>query len=208
MSKGSAFEREVCRILSFWVSDGKRDDIFYRSQASGARFTARRKSGKDTAFQGGDVCFSDPEGYLLCSNWSIEIKTGQGWKTRVRDENGKIVKKLQERWDVMDVIDSHQKKTTLEIMWEQCERDAGLTSREPILIFRRNLRSPCIMIKREYYNRLAEYYGEFPGDVIVLSGPQRYAMIIMLLKNFTEWIPDVSLFLNQKGRPKLKRRQS
>jgi hypothetical protein len=49
MAKGSSFEREIAKLLSLWWSEGMRDDVFYRSHASGGRFTMRRKSGKDTA---------------------------------------------------------------------------------------------------------------------------------------------------------------
>jgi hypothetical protein len=47
-------------------------------------------------------------------------------------------------WDILDLIDSQQKKTQLEDFWDQCTRDAKLTNRIPVLIFRRNNRSPCI----------------------------------------------------------------
>ena len=55
MAKGPSFEREVCEKLSLWWTDGKRDDVFMRTSGSGGKATARRKKGKDTPFQGGDI---------------------------------------------------------------------------------------------------------------------------------------------------------
>ena len=141
MAKGGNFEREISKALSLWWTNGKREDVFYRSQASGGRFTMRRKTGKDTALQGGDITASDSIGEPLIKQWSIECKTGYGKKTD----------KGISRWDVLDLIDSQQKETVLEKMWAQCRRDALLTKREPILIFRRNGRKPCVMLNFRYF---------------------------------------------------------
>jgi len=74
--KGSQFERDVCRQLSLWWSNGTNDDIFWRTQTSGARATVRDKQGKRTFGQYGDVQATDPIGQPLLNNLSIEIKRG------------------------------------------------------------------------------------------------------------------------------------
>src|SRR3990172_3169984 len=133
MSKGGGAEREVSTLLSNWWIEG-RDDIFWRSDSSGARFTQRKKAGKDTANQGGDITASDSVGEKLIKNWNIEIKSGYSSKTKVLDIKGNE-KTLLNRWDVLDILDSSQKDPVLLKMWAQCKRDADLTHREPILIF-------------------------------------------------------------------------
>jgi hypothetical protein len=180
MAKGGNFEREVAVLLSKWWSDGKRDDIFYRSQASGGRFTSRRKVGKDTALQGGDITASDPIGEPLMKKWSIEIKTGYGKKT----DSGIV------RWDLLDFMDSRQKAPVLQKMWEQCYRDAELTLRQPILIFRRNGRTPCIMFTKDYFLWLEQCFGFYYGDYVQISADV-FVCMIMPLTNFFEWIPDI-----------------
>ena len=85
MSKGGTYEGEIAKLLSKWWTEGERDDIFWRSDASGARFTQRKKSGKDTANQAGDLTFSDSIGEILIKNWNIEIKTGYAGKSKVKD---------------------------------------------------------------------------------------------------------------------------
>ena len=177
-AKGGNFEREVARELSLWWTNGKREDVFYRTNSSGGRFTMRRKSGKDTSSQGGDIGFTDPIGKPLTDKWSIEVKTGYGTKTK----SGIV------RWDVLDFLDSSQKEIVLEKMWKQSERDAELTEREPILIFRRNGRKACIMMRWICWQLLPHIYE--PGSIksIIWEGN-----IILLLKDFFEYV-DVKKF--------------
>lgn len=179
--KGGSFEREIAVKLSLWWSGGKRSDIFYRSQASGGRFTVRRKTGKDTALQGGDITASDPVGEPLIKVWSIECKTGYGKKTD----------KGISRWDILDLIDSRQKETVLEKMWAQCVRDAELTNRQPILIFRRNGRKPCVMLWELYWNAIVE---SFDQRRIIMDG-----LTIMPFNVFLETVSP-SFIKNKKSR--------
>jgi hypothetical protein len=187
MAKGGSFEREIATLLSLWWSDGERSDIFYRSHASGGRFTMRRKSGKDTANQGGDITCSDSVGEPLIKEWSIEIKTGYGKKT----DSG------ISRWDVLDFLDSRQKEPVLQKMFDQSRRDAVLTDRIPILIFRRNGRTPCIMFYKSYYEELVGYFGHYEGDCITYRIHNLFH-IIMPFQNFMEWIPDLRSALCSK----------
>jgi hypothetical protein len=186
MAKGGNFEREVFAEMSRWF--GGRDDIFYRSNASGARFTSRKKRGKDTAYQSGDMTFTDPVGKTLCDCWSVECKTGYGVKK----------KDLMKRWDILDFLDSRQEKPVLQKMWEQCVRDADLANKEPILIFRRNNRGKCIMFRTSYLLFLQNYFGDYLLQHIIIRVEMN--CVIMPLQVFFEWIPDI--------RPALTKRKS
>src|SRR5215216_6431446 len=42
--KGPQWEREVCRALSLWVTNGERVDVFWRSAMSGGRATVHNRS--------------------------------------------------------------------------------------------------------------------------------------------------------------------
>ena len=75
-SKGYPFEREVCKKLSLWWTNGKRDDVFWRTSGSGARATSRTKKKQETFGQYGDVQATDPIGQPLIDAFTIEIKRG------------------------------------------------------------------------------------------------------------------------------------
>lgn len=108
-SKGNEFERYVSKKLSMWISGGARDDLFWRTQSSGGRYTQRSKSGKETIHQEGDVAstcsdtefFSDLF-YVECKHyndinlWSIFTGKGSlyGWCKEYlarSKESGKIL---------------------------------------------------------------------------------------------------------------------
>jgi len=72
-AKGSAFEREVCKLLSLWVSDGKDEDLFWRSAMSGGRSTVAHKKGR-VVRQSGDITAVAPAGHALTDHWHIECK--------------------------------------------------------------------------------------------------------------------------------------
>lgn len=76
MGKGSNFERQVCKELGLWWTNGERDDVFWRSSNSGGRATVRGRQGKKTYGQAGDVAAVDPIGEPLLKFVTIEIKRG------------------------------------------------------------------------------------------------------------------------------------
>jgi hypothetical protein len=136
----------------------------------------RRKSGKDTALQGGDITASDPIGEPLIKVWSIECKTGYGKKTD----------KGISRWDVLDLLDSTQKETVLEKMWIQCCRDAKLTNRTPILIFRRNGRKACVMLDYNYWITKANYKFVLENQIQIKNADDGSTKILLPLIVFLD----------------------
>lgn len=105
MAKGSVFEREICKELSLWITSGERDDIFWRTAGSGGRATMRKKSGKTTANQEGDVCATDPIGQPLVNIVTIELKKGYN------------------SWNIKELIDTKKKNMLLADFWDQCRRE-------------------------------------------------------------------------------------
>lgn len=71
--KGSKFERQICKALSLWVSNGEKTDVFWRSAMSGGRATVHARKGTKIR-QAGDICAVAPEGNNLCDTWFIECK--------------------------------------------------------------------------------------------------------------------------------------
>lgn len=84
MPKGPAFEREICKEISEWWSNGEEDDVFWRTHGSGARATSRSKSGKKTSGQHGDICAVDSRGVALTKLITFSLKRGYA-KTTIGD---------------------------------------------------------------------------------------------------------------------------
>lgn len=83
--KGSEFERETCRLLSLWWSNGRHDDLFWRTATSGARATARAKKGKKTRSHAADICATDEVGLPLTRYVCLELKKGFHGGATVQD---------------------------------------------------------------------------------------------------------------------------
>jgi len=193
MAKGGSFENEVCKVLSLWISQSERDDIFRRSVSSGAQFTQRRKSNKDTAYQGADITFADPIGEPLIKKWSIECKTGYGGKSKKTIKGTDVSYIEEKRWDVLDFLDSKQKEPTLQKMWNQCKRDAELTLRRPVLIFRRNHREKCVVVEQSYFIFLRDYFGKEPNRLQISL--KHDVLCVFSLEDFLNWAEDISCIL-------------
>lgn len=81
-SKGNKFEREICKLLSRWWTEGKQEDVFWRSASSGAIGTTRHKAGKKShKHYYGDVMAVDPIGKPLTDIFNIELKRGYNQHT-------------------------------------------------------------------------------------------------------------------------------
>ena len=68
--KGSSYEREICRLLSLWWTEGVSDDYFWRTAGSGAMAKTRSKVGKKTHGHYGDIQAVHPDGEPLIRVWS------------------------------------------------------------------------------------------------------------------------------------------
>ena len=97
--KGSAFERDVCKKLSLWISHDEREDIFWRSAMSGGRATvAMRDRNTKLSSQAGDISLVDPLGAEFITRFMIECKFYKDLQLAVALTKGKG--KLIEFWNV------------------------------------------------------------------------------------------------------------
>lgn len=72
--KGSAFEREIAEKLSRWVSNGEKEDCFWRSATSGGRATVARKRGRLLQSQTGDLSAIHSLGEPFLNQFYLELK--------------------------------------------------------------------------------------------------------------------------------------
>lgn len=71
--KGSAFEREIGRGLSLWLTHGERGDLFSRNVGSGSRFTIAEKAGRELA-QAGDLMAAHHLAFDFMDRFIVEAK--------------------------------------------------------------------------------------------------------------------------------------
>jgi hypothetical protein len=75
-SKGNSFERQLCKDLSLWWTNGENDSVFWRTSGSGGRATSRHSRSKRTKNQYGDVCVVDAIGQPFIDLFVVEAKRG------------------------------------------------------------------------------------------------------------------------------------
>ena len=180
--KGNNFQWEICKKLSLSVSD--KDDIFQPTPSSGARGTQRKKTQETQVTQHGDITYENPIGKPLIDIWSIECKTGYG-KTR-KTKTGVT----KTNWCFLDCIEGDSDNPVFLDFWLQTLEDAEASNREPVLIFRRNNKQPCIVFTHKYwFNSLMGYHPSFKlfqydNITLNISGEK---LITISFKDFLDW---------------------
>ena len=179
-SKGSAFEREVCKRLSLWWTqdedDGSRDDVFWRTSNSGGRATTRGKSGKKTKNQYGDVGATDLMGQPLLDLVTIEIKRGYNSSTiaDLLDKPLGAAKQRYEEWIEKIIKTSEEAKTPY---W--------------LLITRRDRRETIIVLLDDFGRKLCNFGGTIPMlrfDILVGKPEHRRSVIAVPLIDFLDQV--------------------
>lgn len=132
-SKGSAWEREICKILSKWINGTIKPYVFWRGHGSGAMFSMDHDVGDTFS---GDIYAIRDEGKFFTSIFSIELKNGYPSVS----------------------IDKHlkcNKSDELREFWIQSCRDAVQSNKEPLLIYKKKgLPTPWICFPENAYQKI------------------------------------------------------
>ena len=134
-NKGSQFERIICKKLSLWISEGQREDIFWRSAMSGGRATVQYKKGISNKSQVCDISAIDPLGEKLLKNYVIECK---------------FYKNLH----LENLVYNTSKKGIISF-WKETKQKAIESNKYPILIARQNNKRDIICFpinKGKFFN--------------------------------------------------------
>ena len=172
-SKGSAFERKICKMLSLWFTENVRDDIFFRSASSGAMATQRFKKGKTTSGQTGDITSTNSEGIEFINKFSIELKSYKDFS--------------------LDFL-VYKNKSLIHDWWNQCKGDAERENKSPLLIIKKNSRPEILIFRCSLYTQIfEEYFGFIEFEKYIKGFINEDAVIIMKLSDFFEYINPVAL---------------
>ena len=184
-NKGSSFEREICKTLSLWWTDGSRDDVFWRTAGSGGRATNRARTGRSTAGAEGDLTATDPIGTVLLRLCCFELKRGYN------------------KVNPLDVIErrSNTKPCILEDFWQQAVTSCMQSKAHfPVVIFKRDQKRTSIVCDRSMLLALASYLGPDRSPKIQMRIGTHNAVIM----RFEDWIdyitPDsIKVFAKELG---------
>jgi len=140
MKKGGPFEREMATELSYWWTDGERDDTIWRTQGSGGRAKTRSKTGLETKYQYGDLSPTDPIAIPLFDYFLFECKRG-------------YTKDI----DVLSILDNlpTRRPTIILDWWLEAIIDKKLGNRKEImLLIKRDAHQTVVTISRTLFSKL------------------------------------------------------
>ena len=191
MAKGGGFEGEISKEFSLYLTHMKSEDGVWRTESSGARATQKQKAKQ--AFirpdMFGDITYTMPETKYWFDIFSIECKTGYAKKTKSKKKKSTTVT----MWSLLDLVDSQQKMAMFHEFWNQCLNDAIESNREPMLIFRRNRRTPCITMHNDIFAGFMARFGNPGVNTINVNGDFCYLPVtIMNLRHFLNWTEAIS----------------
>lgn len=126
IAKGASFERDLCKSLSLWLSDGARKDLFTRNAGSGGAFTNNLARGHLLGM-GGDVAAAHPVAYEFLQYFFVEAKF---WKDL------QLESALWGKGELNTIIGKVQKQA----------RDA---KRIPLLITKQNFRPTLLFVPND-----------------------------------------------------------
>ena len=190
-SKGSAFERELCKQLSLWWTNGERDDVYIRSVNSGGYATVRASKGLSSFMQSGDITFNDPIGIPLIKFFSIEAKTGY----KEADMNTFLWRS------------SKAKTHKLEDFFIQSHRDSLKSNTYSWCVIHRQIRKAAIIyMPFKIHKKLIRIKG-MPAtsyfNLRIKRGLGEWNIVSMNLIDFLEWIDkETILLLLEKSVPR------
>ena len=127
MAKGSQFERDICRQLSLWWTNGESDSVFWRTSNSGGRATVRSRKGLKTKNHYGDIMAVDPIGEPFLKFFTVELKRGYN------------------RHSIADLLDQDK---PLYFQWikKACKEVTEAGSKNWLLIVKRDRRETIVMM--------------------------------------------------------------
>lgn len=135
-AKGSAWERELSRILTEWISGQKKELYFWRSLGSGAVATINLGN---TAISG-DIIPLKLEGAFFTDIFSLEAKNGYAGAS-------------------FDTFLKSNKNEPLKKFWEQALRDSIQAKKLPLVIFKKKgMPNPWLGICNITFTKLEKYF--------------------------------------------------
>jgi len=182
--KGTPFEREVSKKMSLWWSKGERDDLVWHTHCSGGRATVRKRDGRSTAYQYGDLTPTHPEIFPLFDMVVWELKRGYN------------------AWSFVNVVDKapHMTDQFIEKWLDGLMEDVSNSGAKwGFMVCRRDQRREILIAPYRALQKLIDIPGNLPDDYVILSKGGRSYISFPLDTFFEVCEPDKVLeYCNKK----------
>lgn len=124
--KGAKFERDTGRILSRWLTNGDRHDLFSRNVLSGGAFTSATRRGLKTSRAPGDLMSAHPAAFGFLDVYMVECKHHAD---------------LQ-----LDLLFYDGKNSRLGRIVSYAQLQADQSSKKPFIVVKENRRDPLLIL--------------------------------------------------------------
>ena len=184
--KGGNFERDMSRETSLYITNNKDPDAVWHTKGSGSRATIRKKTNQNNKkYEHGDLGPDDPKVNFFFDFFNLELKTGYAKKIKNKETNSTRIN----QWGVLDLIDSRQKIPIFYDFWNQVLVDSDASGREPLLIFRRLQKEPCIAMHLDIFDCILLHTENEINFATIIVELKDYAfpIIICNMREFYKW---------------------
>lgn len=144
-TKGGAYERDICRLLSTWVSNNTNPNIFWRSAASGGKATVGKTKQEINIYESGDIAAISPEGYPYIERFFFELK----------------------HYNNLDIANFFLgRPSQLARFWHIAKKEAIYYNKEPILIAKENYVPDIVVFTPKLFTHLTFLGTEYTYSVL------------------------------------------
>lgn len=159
---GSQFERDICKELSLLLTKQERDDVLWRTAASGARSTIRARQNKHLD-QCGDIASTDPSSKWLTDLILFELKNG-----------------YPKAFDILSMIERPEKSLIYQWYCKAHKEAAEHGRKHTMLILNRKRYGRYIVISNSFYNCLSLLIK--PSSLIIVMIGENTLVILPYIK--------------------------
>jgi hypothetical protein len=189
------------------------DDIFWRNRV---KITSKTPHAEK---QMGDITCTHSIGLPFIETFNLELKSGYARvtvnraKKMLAQRNAERARKgkppaltavSNSQWDLLDVIDSDKIDDNLAILkfWKQCDEDARLSQRIPLLIFKRDFHDPVVCIEYPTFQKagIVDKLGDIRSRRIeLIDNSQHLHLDLYRHDNFFNWLkPETIKFVHSR----------
>lgn len=167
--KGAEFERQSGKLLSLWLTNNDRPDIFSRNVLSGGAFTVATKAGKLSSRMPGDLMAAHPLAFAFLSQYLVECKhlASLGLENYLFDRSGK-----GEMTKIVNLAEHQAKYSQLSYM----------------IIAKQNRRDALILVAGHVGKQMLEAHGRSGARTVITPNHHYLHKGRILVMRFTDML--------------------